>query len=289
MLIKKKVLFLLVCITVLPLILTGCYDLGDATEDDDDYCDTYSEIRVIDGSAEIASYSMKDFYNKEAVNDFASPMDEDDRSEYSYLMIKVEKDLSLGNIAVFFDSTVEETLIASFFVLNESDLPTKVYTGPFGRYKKIESNEPNYSLSVGKASCSLRGVVDKWDAAFLYSWSDGEQAVDRYSIREGQYIVMRIDNNCYDPASELFDEAEAEWNRILEEYNQKLAEWQAISNDSGATQEQRDAAYTALSQALTAKNVGERDYELARQEYQKNKFPYKKVPVRMTAILINAE
>ena len=46
---------------------------------------------------------------------------------------------------------------------------------------------------------------------------------------------------------------------------------------------------TALSQAIAAKNVAERDYETARAEYENNKFPYKKVSVRMTAILIYAE
>ena len=34
--IKKKGFFLLLCITLLSLTLTGCYDLGDATETDED-------------------------------------------------------------------------------------------------------------------------------------------------------------------------------------------------------------------------------------------------------------
>ena len=286
--IKKKVLFLLICIALIPLVLSGCYDLGDATEDDEEYCALYSEIRLIDGADDVTYYTMEDFYNKEAVNDFESPMDEDERKEYSYVIIKVEEDLSLGDIAVYFESTQEETLSVSFFILDESDLPTKVYTGKDGKYKLSECDEPISSRTVGKASCSLVGVADKWRSIYLHSWSDGETATKRHDIASGQYIVMRLDNNCYDPAQAEFEAAEAEWQRARDEYAAKQAAWQAVNNDSAATQAERDAAMTALSQALAALNVAERDYQAAQQQYESNKFPYKRVPVRMTAILINA-
>ena len=101
MLIKKKVFFLLISIVILSFALTGCYDLGDATLSDEDYCQTYSEIRVIDASGDVDYYTMEDFYNEEAVNDFKTPMSEDDRSEYSYLIVKVDKDLSIGEVSVY--------------------------------------------------------------------------------------------------------------------------------------------------------------------------------------------
>lgn len=264
MLIKKKVFFLLLCITLLSLTLSGCYDLGDATEDDEEYCDLYPEIKVMYGADDSDSYDMEDFYNKEAVNDFVSPMDEDDRKYYSYLTIKVAKDISVGSIAVHFESTEEETLSVSYFILDESELPTKIYTGKSGTYKLSESNEPDPENALGQSSCKLKGVADKWQAAMLSTWKDGETTSKRHNVSEGQYIVLRLNNNCYDSALATLDQAEETWQKIQDDYNNRRIDY---------------AAYV----------VGERDYNEARAEYDKNRFPYKKVAVRMTAILINAK
>ena len=263
MLIKKKVLFLLIGLTLLSLTLTGCYDLGDATKTDEEYCELYPEIKVIYGSNDSDSYDMEDFYNEEAVNDFESPMDEDDRKYYSYLTIKVAKDISVGSIAVHFESTEEETLSVSYFVLDESALPSKIYTGKTGTYKLSESDEPDPANALGHSSCKLKGVADKWQAAMLSAWIDGETTSKRHDVSEGQYIVLRIDNNCYDRALAAFEEAEEAWQKVQDDYDNHRIDY---------------AAY----------NVGERDYNEARAEYEINKFPYKKVAVRITAILINA-
>ena len=264
MLIKKKVLFLLIGITLLSLTLSGCYDLGDATKTDEEYCELYPEIKVIYGSDDVDSYGMEDFYNKEAVNDFKSPMDEDDRNYYSYLTIKVAKNISVGSIAVHFDSTEEETLTVSYFVLDESALPSKIYTGKTGAYNLSESDEPDPAKALGHSSCKLKGVADKWQAAMLSAWKDGETTSKRHNVSEGQYIVLRLDNNCYDPSLAAFEQAEEEWEKVQDDYSNHRIDY---------------AAYI----------VGERDYNVASQEYEKNKFPYKKVAVRITAILINAK
>lgn len=287
--IDKKVFFLIICITLLSLTLVGCYDLGDATETDEEYCELYPEIKVIYGSDDVDSYDMEDFYNKEAVNDFKSPMDEDDRHYYSYLTIKVAKDVSVGSIAVHFDSTEQETLSVSYFVLDESDLPTKIYTGKDGTYKLSESDEPNPKNAIGNSSCILKGVADKWQAAVLTGWKDGETTSKRHNVSEGQYIVLRLNNNCYDPALSAYETAEETWQKAVEEYDVKLAAYQALVNDSGSSQSERNAAMNALSLATERKTLAERDYDEARQEYEKNKYPYKKVAIRMTAILINAK
>ena len=270
-------------------MLTGCYDLGDATETDEEYCDLYPEIRVVYGADDVDSYDMEDFYNEEAINDFKSPMDEDERRYYSYLMIKVDDDISVGSIAVHFESTEVETLCVSFFVLNDSELPSKIYTGNGGKYKQSECNEPDPANAVGKASCKLKGVAGKWQAAMLSSWLDGETAVKRKQVSKGQYIVLRLDNNCYDPVLNDLDVAEEAWQKAKETYDEKLADYQAVVNDPGASDSQRSAAMNALNQATEIKTIAERDYETARQNYEKNKFPYKKVAVRITAILINAK
>lgn len=289
MLIKKKVVFLLVCITLISSILTGCYDLGEATKTDEEYCDAYSEIGVMSGSSNITYYEMSDFYSKTAVNEFKSPMEESERREYSYLTIKVSHTVTMDDVAVHFESTVADTLSVSFFVLEENELPTKIYTGPGGDYKQEECNEPPLDKAVATVTCKLSGVENKWKPAWLKTWVDGETATKTREVEGGQYIVLRINNNCYDPSLSALEKAEEEWNKVKEEYDEKAAAWQNVNNNSSATQEERNEAMTALMTATAAKNVADRDYEIARQEYEKNKFPYKKMPVRMTAILIKAE
>ena len=287
--INKRVFLLIICIAILSFTLTGCYDLGDGTESDEDYCDVYSNVSVIDRSSDRTSYSMEDFYNKEAVNDFKSPMDEDDRDYYTYLIIEVERDLSLGQIAVHFESTVEDTLSVSFFILDASDVPTKIYNGAGGAYPENECNEPDPKNAIGNATCRMSGIAGKWKDIFLASWTEGETVVKRHDIREGQYIVLRIDNNCYDRALLEYEEAQKEWQIIADIYELKLAAWQAINNDPSASQADKDAAMNALSSATADKNLADRDLEAARQKYEREKFPYKAMPVRITAILINAE
>ena len=287
--INKRVFLLIICIAILSFTLTGCYDLGNGTVNDEDYCDVYSEVSVIDGLSNITYYSMEDFYNKEAVNDFKSPMSESERSYYTYLLIQVERDLSIGNIAVHFESTVEETLSVSFFILDEDDIPTKVFIGDGEKYSEGECDEPNPSSALGHETCHLRGTANKWDAILLTSWNDGETVSKRHDISEGLYIVLRIDNNCYDRAKLEYDHAQKEWQAIVEDYEQKMEAWQTVNNNPSATQEEKDAAMKALSEATAAKNLGERDFGEAQKKYERNKFPYKAVPIRITAILINAE
>ncbi len=287
--IKKRFFLFLICITILSFALTACYDLGSGTENDEDYCQTYSTIQVIDGSSDATDYSMEDFYNKQAVNDLVSPMAEEKRDNYTYLIIKVEKSLSIGEIVVYFDSTVEETLSVSFFILDEDDVPTKVYTGEDGKYPEGECDEPDPSDAIGRASCKLKGTAGKWEAIYLKYWTDGETKTKRHDILEGQYIVLRIDNNCYDPAKRKYEKAQKALQELVADYEQKLSAWQAVKDDTSVSQEERDAAMNALTEATSAKTLGERDLEEARQKYEKNKFPYKQVPVRMTAILINAK
>ena len=289
MLIKKKALFLLISIVILSFALTGCYDLGDATLSDEDYCQTYSEIRVIDASGDVDYYTMEDFYNEEAVNDFKTPMSEDDRSEYSYLIVKVDKDLSIGEVSVYLDSTVKETVQASFFVLDEGDLPTRVYTGPGGRYSLSEMDEPSDSKVLATTTARLAGVAGKWNAVYLRQWGTGEKRIKRQEVKEGQYLVVRFDNNRYDPALTALDEAKSAWLEAKEAYETKLLAWQTLNNDPSATQEAKDAAMYALTSANATLAVAERDYQAAQSNYERERFPYQRVPIRITAILINAE
>ena len=286
MLIKRKILLLL-SITIIPLIFGGCYDLGDAAQTDDEYCDNFAEIRFIDANSSASYYSMEDFYNEEAVNEFKTPMDEDDRSEYTYILIKVDKDLSLGDLSVFFDSTVGGTLSVSFFILDEGDIPTKVYTGAGGKYKLSESDEPDDRLMVAKTSCRLEGKVGKWNSAYLKTWGVNNERLKSMEIKEDQYLVLRLDNNCCDSEQRLIDSAKETLDKASEEYDQKRIEWETISADSHATQQEKNNAMDELSRALAAKNVAEREYETVKKAHA-GRASLEKMPVRVTAILINA-
>ena len=198
--IKKKVHFLFIAIIIaFTFALSGCYSLGDATKDDDDYCDTYS-VWLIDEKSSSHSYDMEDFYNKEAVNDFKTIMTEDDRSEYTYILIQTEKDLNIGEVAVYVDSSVRAQVKVQAFILDEDDIPTKVYTGEGCEYKKEDCNEPDPATALSEITFTVSGIKDKWHDMFLSSWKHDDGTVStRYAIKEGQYIALRIVNNCYDP------------------------------------------------------------------------------------------
>lgn len=197
--IKKKVLFLFIAVIVFTFALSGCYSLGDATKDDDDYCDNYS-VWLIDDESSSHSYSMEDFYNKDAVNDFKTIMTEDDRAEYTYILIQTAKDLNLGEVAVYVDSSVQAQVKVQAFILDEDDIPTKVYTGEGGKYERGDCNEPDPATALSEITFTVSGTKDTWHDMFLSSWkNDDGTASKRQAIKEGQYIALRIVNNCYDP------------------------------------------------------------------------------------------
>lgn len=81
--INKKVIFLLITIILCTFSLTACYNLGEGTENDDDYRENYSLIRLVDTESDTYDYSMEDFYSDEAVNDLISPLSEEERREYT--------------------------------------------------------------------------------------------------------------------------------------------------------------------------------------------------------------
>ena len=261
--INKKVIFLLITIILCTFSLTACYNLGEGTENDDDYRENYSLIRLVDTESDTYDYSMEDFYSDEAVNDLISPLSEEERREYTYIFIKSEEALSVGEIAIFFDSTVEADVNVKVFVMDEDDLPTKIYAGEDGDYSADECDEPALADAVAEVSFHVPGKADKWQEMYLKSWGKkGEDSQKRYHLEEGQYIVFRISNNCYDPAKRIFDIAEKKWQEAVEEYETTSDEYKAA----------------------------EREYNAAKDKYEREKGPdYTRVPVRITAILIYAD
>ena len=260
--IKKKVFFLFIAIIIFTLVFSGCYSLGDGTEDEEDYRANYADIRLVDRESEVHEYSMADFYTDEAVNDLISPMAEEERAEYTYILIKTERALSLGEIAIYFDSTVSTTVRVQAFILDEDDIPTKVYTGKDGEYSSDESNEPDPKTALAEVSFDVPGKKDGWKEMYLTVWKNSDGTTSkRHAIDAGQFIVFRIVNNCYDSAILELEKAEERYN--------------AVVSDDGATDAQKKAA--------------ENEYKAAQQKYQAEKNDLIKVPIRITAVLINAE
>ena len=289
--IKKEKIFLLIAILIFTFAFSGCYDLGDGIETDDEYRANYSLIRLVDSDSETYDYSMADFYTDEAVNDLISPLSEEERREYAYIFIKSKKTLFIGEIAIYFDSTVEADVNVKVFVMDEENLPTKLYTGKDGKYSADKCDEPDLADSVADVSFRVPGKADKWKEFYLTSWKEkDEQPTKRHLLGEGQYLVFRISNNCYDPAKRIFEEAEEIWQKALEAFEEARAGYEEIMSDSSLSAEDKAAAQTDFNKATSIRNAAERDYNAAREKYEKEKGPdYTRVPIRITAILISAQ
>ena len=293
--IKKKVIFLFIATLIAAIALSGCYELGDATENDEEYRSNYSIIRFIGRKGETASFGMKDFYTKEAVNDFASPMSEELRQKYSYIMIKSENSVSLGELAMYFESDVAAEVFVSVFILSEDELPTKLYDGENGEVSEEDCDEPENEAAVTELSFRVTGAEasakKRWQPMYLKSWAKaGAPKVKRLNIEGGQYIVFRIKNNCSDPALRVFNRAKKEWQEAFDDYTAKEAALKAVSEDPSATADQKVAAKNAFDAAAKAKAVAEVSYNEAVKRYEREKAPeMTEVSFRITAVLINAE
>ena len=149
------------------------------------------------------------------------------------------------------------------FVMDEGDLPTKIYTGTTGTYSADECDEPDTSDAVGDVTFHVSGTAGKWKEFYLKSWGKkGEASQKRYHLSEGQFLVFRISNNCCDPAKRIFDIAEKKWQEAVEEYETTSDEYKAA----------------------------EREYNAAKAKYESEKEPdYERVPIRITAVLIYAD
>ena len=289
--INKKVYFLLITIILCTFGLTACYNLGEGTQTDEEYRENYSLIRLVDTESDTYDYSMEDFYNDEAVNDLVSPLSEEDRREYTYIFVKSEKALSIGEIAIYFDSTVEADVNVKVFVMDEDDLPSNIYAGEDGDCSADECDEPDLADAVGDITFHVPGTADKWKEMYLKSWGKKDETQQkRYSIGEDQYIVFRISNNCYDPAKRKLDLAEKSWQEALELFKAAQDAYQAIMSDSSASASDKAAAQTTFNEATNARNGAESEYNAAKAKYDSEKGPdYTRVPVRITAVLIYAD
>jgi|GEM_PF-1699325 len=289
--IKKKVFFLFIAILIFTLALSGCYSLGDGTSNDEEYRENYSDIRLIDHASEVHEYTMEDFYNDQAVNDLISPMSEEERDEYSYILIRSEKALSLGEIAIYFDSTVNANVHVEVFILDADHIPTKVYTGKSGKYTSDECNEPDSADAVGEVYFTVPGTADKWQELYLTAWKDENgEAVKRRDIGAGEFIVFRILNNCYDFSLRDFENAEKTLDEVNKEYDENVGELEEIINDDLSTQAEKNAAQEQLNALNAKKDEAQKAYNEAAAKYEASKAnALKRVPIRITAVLINAE
>ena len=147
--------------------LTGCYNLGEF-EDEESYYNAFSDFVLINDKGEtITEYSMRDFYNKDAVENFVSPIKRDNCDTFVYMYFKANEDVNIGDFAIYFNSTSSNELGISIFVLNEDELPTEIYN-PDG--ENNNNNEPLNEKIIASSSVRLNGTENDWNAVMIKNY-----------------------------------------------------------------------------------------------------------------------
>ena len=281
---KKFYAFLL--LVILLFALTGCFDLGTAyttskqgNADEEVYYDAYGSVYVLDSDGSSSSYSMSDFYSKETVNDFECAIDS---KQYTYLGVEVKKDLKIGEIVVYFNSPEAETIGVSFYIVDK--IPTKItFVDELGVVHNLKgSDEPAIDQRVGLASTRLE--ANKWNSIYLKR--TGSQSLLKAS--EGQFLLLRIENNCYDTtqkellaAQEKLDTSLATYNADKADYDNKLI---------SGTEAEKASAKAKMDLSLSELQKAQEEYNQAMKKAEEQKSSYTtRVSIKITDILIYAE
>ena len=276
----------LLSLFILLFALTGCFELGSAYNtstqgkiDEDAYYDAYGDVVLLDYDGSKSTYSMSDFYNKDTVNDFECALES---KEYTYLGIELEKDLDIGEIVLYFNSPISATIGVSFYIVDE--MPTIIaHVDSTGKVQNVKlSNEPSIDKRVATASTRL--VSNKWNSIYLKR--TGTQSL--LHVKSEQFLLVRIENNCYDiyqkeldKAKEEFDSAYLTYQTDLAFYNEKL---------KSGSQVEIDAAKTKVEKSLSELNKAQEKYNQAKKDHDENKNPYTtRLSLKITDILIYAE
>ena len=285
--ITRKLLMLLFIPLLLPLV--GCYNIGDAyiktnpeDEDEKPYYDAYGDVILADNESSLSSYDISDFYSKNSVKTFECVLTEP--KEYTYFGIEVEKDLNLGEVAVYFYSTESVEIGVSFFVVNE--MPDEIYyINSFGIPRNfLDNDEPDDDSKVGHTSARL--IANKWTSVFLRRWNTG----GRLKVSSGQILLIKIENNCYDKYQRALGNAKSDMEEANKKYLEDLKDYKQKETSESYSQEEKNEAKVKMEDSLAKYNEALKAFEKAQKEYEKNKSPYTtRVSVKITDILIYAE
>lgn len=286
--ITRKFLTLLF-ISLLLLPLAGCFNLGDGytktdpiEEEEQPYYDAYGDVILVDNVSHLDSYDISDFYNKGSVKNYDCVLTES--KEYTYIGIEIDKDLKLGEVAVYFNANVTAEARVSFFVVNE--MPDEIYyIDSFGKpCNFIDNDEPDDDSKVGQVSARL--TENKWTSIFLKKWN----TEGRLEVSSGQILLIKIENNCYDKYQKTLENSKSEMNEANKTYLEDLKDYKQKESSESYSQEEKAEAKAKMENSLALYNEALKAYEKAKEEYEKNKSPYTtRISVKITDILIYAE
>lgn len=204
---------------VLAVTLTGCFDLGDFS-DESAYYDAFGDVRLVyqnpnadEKDIEYEDYGIEDyFYNKNTGKNFTYGNPDDEETDegktipqlsYVYMSIPVRQDMSVNSVALYINALQTCSLDVYFYVVDE--LPnggdfTKIWLLGEPEYQqkqeyggtvfeKIEYSDPSDTLLVAKATIQVQ--AGKWNSFIVDKWN-GNNAIE---IKDEQYLLLRFINN----------------------------------------------------------------------------------------------
>jgi hypothetical protein len=186
--ILNKILLQITLLTFVLLVLCGCFELGDF-ESDETYFEYFPSVVLIDKNESRLTYSVEDyFYTEEGINDYVSNIA---YKEYLYLAVEVKKDLLLNEFNLSFCSEQDCKLEVSIFILDTLPSNIRGYDEPLydDENNKIEYDDPVEPLD----SKVIYLETNKWTSSYLIDLSKNESI----EIKEGQYIILRFENNSF--------------------------------------------------------------------------------------------
>ena len=197
--------FIAISVAVLGTVtLTGCFDLGGFTNDED-YYNAFGDVGLFyQKEIDTKEYSIKDyFYNKATGEDFAygDPKDsEPDEGKdipqlpYVYMVIPVENDLSMESFALYFNATQTCSLEVYFYVVDE--LPDFTHVRLWGDPEYQPEEDDNGDIKY-KQQVDANGVpmVD----------ANGDPIYEQKKDENGNPMVDAEGNPIYEPILEKVD------------------------------------------------------------------------------------
>jgi hypothetical protein len=162
--------------------------LGDF-EDNQDYFDTFEEVKLISFEKTIKGYSTEDyFYTEEGINDYECDIP---AGKYIYAAIEVEKDILLDDLSLSFYSDNTGELYISVFLV---DTIPSVIRGYDDKASDDDGNEIEYDDPITAIrTCVVPLEGGKWRSTMIVDCSKNNYL----SITEGQYLLIRFENNSW--------------------------------------------------------------------------------------------
>ena len=184
---SKRLIHIITLTILLSLSLCGCFELGDYEEGE--YFEYFPSVKLIDKEENGKNYSVEDyFYTEEGVNDFVSDIP---YKQYLYLCIQVDKNLLLNELNLSFCSNEECSFEISAFISNDIPNDIRGYDEPLydDENNLIKYDDPTNPLTTKIIHLN----ANKWVSSYILNYGRN----DYIAINEGQYIILRFENNSF--------------------------------------------------------------------------------------------